>query len=168
MPRWINMRRHARALTRGDRITVSQGKWIVLRLMRIGHYSEYWNNDRQEAIGGPKWLYDDIVLRAISRPGSVQAALPGISQTAENVIGTAGIEDVSQMIYAIEITEDLVRYPMEGDRIYEITDFASRTKPIPPLTATSMYEVLNMIPDIGDHGRVEILYLHTIRRAGES
>jgi len=168
MPRWINIRHHVAGLNRGDAITIPQGKWIVLRLMRIGQYSSHWNARTQESIGGPKWLYDDVILRAISRPGSVQASLPGLAQATDNVIGTAGLEEVDQFIYAIEVTKDIYRYPIEGDRVYEISQFQGREKPSPPLTATGMFEVLNVILDTGDYGRPEVIYIHTQRKSGVS
>jgi hypothetical protein len=168
MPWWIDMRRHVAGLTRGDGKTKAQGKWIVLRTMRVGAYSEHWNYRTKESIGGPKWLYDDVIIRAISRPGSLQAALPGLAQSANNIADTAGIEATDQMIYAIEVNEELIRYPLEGDRVYEIAEFNSKTKPTPPLTALSMFEVLNCIHETGDNGRSEVIYLHTQRKAGVS
>lgn len=168
MPRWIHLRDHIRGLTQGDSKTIPQGKWIVLRLMRIGQYSSHWNYNTKEAVGGPKWLYDDVILRAISKPGSVQSALPGLNQSVEPIANTSGLEDVSQMVYAVEVTRDLPRYPCEGDRVYEISQFGSKTKPTPPLTARSMYEVLDVIFEHGDYGSPEVIYLLTQRMAGES
>ena len=168
MPPWINIRHEVRGMTRGDSRTVPQGKWIVIRIMRIGQYSTHWNPLTQESIGGPKWLYDDFVIRAVSKPGPLQIAVPGVNETTTTIAGTAGIEDIIDMTYAIEVLPEFPRLPVAGDRIYEITKYAGKTRPIPPLVSTAMYEVIDAISEIGDYGRPEVVYVLCKRRAGES
>lgn len=168
MPRWINIRRHVKGLTRGDSKTIAQGKWIVLRTMRIGQYSKYWNAARQEAIGGPKWEYDDILIRTISKPGATAASVPSAKQGMQILLNTIGMENTTQKIFAIEVNRDLIRLPMTGDRVYEIREFQGKSKPTPPLHATGMFEVMNPIIDHGDYGRPEVVYLYTQRLAGVS
>lgn len=172
MPRWINLRHHVRALTRGDHRTVSQGKWIVIRMFRVGQYSQYWDSNRKEAIGGPKWLYDDVLVRAISRPGSLVTlarATKGMPvRGADPLYGVAGMDDPSQKLYAVEVTKDLTRIPKIGDRVYEITADGSASRPQPPLHATAMYDVLGVVVEHGDHGRAEVFYVYGQKMGGES
>lgn len=172
MPRWINLRRHIRGLTRGDSITVSQGKWIVLRVFRVGQYSQYWDPNRKEAIGGPKWLYDDILVRSVSRPGSLvslaRAAKGMPVRGADPLYDVAGLDDPSQKLYAVEVTPDLPRIPEIGDRVYEIAEDGLATRPQPPLHATAMYDVLGVVIEHGDHGRAETFYVYGQKTGGES
>lgn len=173
MPRWIDLRKHIRGLTRGDARTVPQGKWIVLRIFRIGHYSEYWNEERKEAIGGPKWQYDDFLVRAISRPGSI-ISKSGSASSAPPIEGLtpllnlAGLDSSDTMVYAIEVLPELPREPAEGDRIYEIQEYARNRKPSPPLHALAMYDVLAVLPDHGDVGRAESYLVYARKQSGIS
>lgn len=168
MPKWIDIRRHAKGLISGDARTVPQGKWIVLRTMRVGQYSEHWDYNRQEAIGGPKWLYTDILIRAISKPGATTSSMPSAKQGMSVLLDTIGMDNTTQKIFAIEVTEELERLPASGDRVYEIKSEYSKTKPIPPLEATAMYEVMNPVLDHGDFGRAEVIYLYCQRLTGVS
>jgi hypothetical protein len=169
MPRWINLRKHVKALIKGDVITVAQGKWIVLRIFRIGQYSRYWNEERQEALGGPKWLYDDFLIQALVKPGStVSATMRGGQAGVEYRLDTIGIDDASMRIYSIECTPDLPRLPLIGDRLYEEIEFQGKEKPSPPLHAREMWEIENAVLDHGDYGRPEEILLFTRRMPGVS
>ena len=39
------------------------GWWMVLRSFNLTKRSSYWNEASQEAIGGPPWLYNDIIFK---------------------------------------------------------------------------------------------------------
>lgn len=167
MPRWINLRRNNRALTYGDGRTVPQGKWIVLRIFRIGEYSVHWDPDRKEAYGGEKYNYDDFIIRDISKIGQIGRNNAGSGQSMSPLEDIAGYEDVSNRTFAILADEKLSRQPDLGDVIFEIEEFDKIKKPSPPLHATGKYKVLNTIPETGDYGRNEVLYLYCQFLPGE-
>lgn len=37
--------------------------WGVLRSFNLTRHSQYWNEESGEAIGGPPWMYNDIIFR---------------------------------------------------------------------------------------------------------
>src|SRR6056297_1687489 len=39
------------------------GWWIILRSFDLSEYSRYWNKVSKEAIGGPAYKYNDIILK---------------------------------------------------------------------------------------------------------
>ena len=167
MPSWIDMRQEASALINGDSRTLPQGYWIVLRIMRIGQYSEYWHEGRQENIGGPKWLYDDYIIRTISNPGKAYGAFPKLVEGSKTLI-TAGVDDISSKIFAIEWDPNFQRSPSSEDLIYEISEHASVDRPELPLHATDRYNILHSIKSHGDYGRTELMYVLAERMHGES
>jgi hypothetical protein len=148
-----------RGLVRGDRITVAQGYWVVVRIFRIGQYSQYWEPARGEAIGGPKWQYDDYTLRSIS--------VPALSEEAGMVIGNADdIKDTE--IFALEYNKSLSRLPETGDVIYKIREYESVMAPEPPLHVTDRFVIVNDFTDHGDYGRAEVLLYLAKRAHGQS
>jgi len=168
MPAWIDMRDEMRALISGDARTVAQGYWIVLRIMRLGQYSQHWNPDRQEAVGGPKWLYDDFVIRCIGYPGTALSKRPKMTNT-DSIIADTGMDETETKIFAIEYNPAFPREPYPGeDLIFEIAQHEGVEAPPPPLTAVSRYRVLRVIPNYGDNGRIETTYLLGQRIMGES
>jgi len=172
VPQWIDMHHEIRALMHGDRKTVAQGYWAVIRIMRIGQYSEYWNEDRQEAIGGPKWNYDDFIVRCIDMPAASLLSLPRLRSTEADIV-YAGLEDVNTQIFAIEAIhkpplQRLPRLPGNDDIMFHINKHHSREVPRPPFIATGRYNITGAIPARGDHGRIEVFYMTAIRMHGES
>ena len=168
MPRWINLQDHTIALTYGDRKTVPQGKWFVLRIFRIGEYSEHWDPDRKEAYGGEKYRYDDFVVRDISKIGQISKNQAGTMQAIAPVIDFAGYEDVSTKTFAIVRDDRFPRDPQIGDVIHEIEEFDCEDEPLPPLHSTGKYKIVNTIPEPGDYGRNEVLFLFVQLLTGES
>jgi len=174
MPQWIDMRQHIKGLTRGDSRTIAQGKWIVLRVFRRGQYSQYWNEARKEAIGGPKWRYDDLLVRAIAKPGTI-VSKSGSASSTPPVVGVApllneiGLDDPNTWVFAIEVLkEELPREPLIGDRVYDIQEYGQKDKPIAPVHATAMYDVLAVVREHGDYGRAEVFYLFAQKQTGVS
>ena len=168
MPQWIDMRDEMRRLIEGDRRTVSQGYWIVLRVMRIGQYLVYWDMDRREAVGGPKWLYDDLCVRCIGNPGASLTRVPSLREGG-NIIITGGTDSTTNKVIAIEWGEHLPRLPLSGeDVVYEIDKFASVDQPDPPFRVTDRFKILDVLKEHGDYGRAELIYLLVQRIHGES
>lgn len=168
MPRWIDVRQEDRALIYGDSRTKSQGFWVVLRLYRIGQYSKYWNPATGEAVGGPKYLYDDFIVRVIDKPGAGNGSAQSMTGTGETPILASGMDDFNTRTYAILPDEKLTRLPQIGDTVYEIDKADSEHKPTPPLVATDRFNISNHYYARGDHGRVELIYLVGKRIHGES
>ena len=164
---WINLRNEINALIYGDARTLPQARWIVLRIMRIGDYSQYWNPSTNEAVGGPKWNYDDFIIRAISRPGA------SLSMGASRSLGTdkedflSGVDLTNKHVYAIAFSSELPRVPMIGDVVYEIDKYASIERPIPPLAAIDHMVVTYVHKITGDYGRSEGFLLLGERRQGD-
>ena len=174
MPSWIDIRQNVRSLIRGDNRTKPQGVWIVLRMYREGHYSEYWNESRQEAIGGAKWLYDDFLIRSITKPGNIVSKSGSASSTppvvaSEPIIKIMGWDDPGTNVFTVEFMPDVFpREPHEGDRVFTISEYSGAKRPEPPLHAGSQHIVLAAVPEHGDYGRAEIYYLFTRKQAGVS
>jgi len=47
----------------GDMYNPPQGHWVVFRRFTIGTYSKYWDSKMETSIGGPKWVYNDYIIR---------------------------------------------------------------------------------------------------------
>ena len=165
MARWINYRKEMKGLISGDRIGVSQGYWVVLRIMRIGELSEYWNEDIKESVGGPKWKYDDHVVRVITMPGASILTMPKLRASETNIV-QAGLDDVNAKLFGLEYSTEF-REPNQSDIIYTIDKFESVHKPDPPFKATGRYNITGTIPAHGDHGRLEFYLLVGTRAHGE-
>lgn len=156
----------------GDYRTVSQGFWGVVRMMRLGQYSQYWNEERQEAVGGPKWLYDDFIVRMIDMPAASLLSLPKLRSSEADIV-YAGLEDVNTQVFAVAAKNKppmrlLPRYPNNEDLIFTIAEHDTVDIPRPPLTAEGRYNINGVIPVKGDHGRVEVFYAIAARLHGES
>lgn len=169
MPRWIDMRYELDTLTYGDHRTIPQGFWTVIRFMRIGEYSQYWNAETNEAIGGPKWIYDDYVVRCINSPGNTSRMVAGIPVT---ILQGQGQDDINSKIFAVlpmtipSSSVHIPRLPVEEDILYEIDKYAAVDIPDRPYRVTSRYKIVQSYPVHGDYGRVEVIYLSTIRIHG--
>jgi hypothetical protein len=168
MPVWINLRQHAIDLTYGDRRTVPQGKWIVIRIYRVGEYSEYWDPERKEAYGGEKYNYDDFVVREISKIGQLNKSTAGLLQSMTPVAGIAGYEDPSNKIFAVVQDDRFPRYPNIGDNIFEIEEYEGEDEPVPPLHATGKFKIVNVVHETGDNGQSEVVYMFVQLLEGES
>jgi len=168
MPLWIDYRDELRRLIDGDQRTIAQSFWIVVRIMRLGQYSQYWDSQRSEAIGGPKWLYDDHIVRAIKYPGGNLGRRPKIDEGGGVIVET-GRDDVNTSIFAIEWNPAFARLPAAGeDLLYEIAEFEGLEQPQPPLHVTGRYRIMLPLLNHGDLGRVEGIYLLAERLHGES
>lgn len=165
--RWINLRNELQGLINGDVITVPQGQWVVLRVFRHGQYSQYWNTETREAVGGPKFLYDDVLVRVINIPGPSMGGVSGIRQGMGTVAGMM-LEDINTRVFAIEHNTKLPRYPKANDIVYLIDKYASVGEPEPPFRVTDRYKILNPYLVQGDYGRAEIILVRAERIHGES
>jgi hypothetical protein len=165
MPLWIDLQYEHDCLTYGDGRTVPQGFWVVLRLMRIGEYSQYWNENTKEAVGGSKYNYDDGIVRCINRPGSLTAKR-ALSMPITDLKGS-GSDDVDQRVFAI-LTPTVPRMPTEDDLLFEIDKHEGVDMPTPPIKVLTRHKILDSYPVYGDNGRIEVIYLSTIRIHGES
>jgi hypothetical protein len=163
--RWINFRREMKGLIGGDPMGIAQGQWVVIRIMRIGELSKFWHEDRKEAIGGPKWNYDDHIVRAITMPGASILTMPKL-RSAEATIVQAGLDDVNAKLFGIGYSRDF-REPATSDLIYTINKYERAKRPIPPFRATGRYNITGTLPAHGDHGRIEIYLLVATRAHGE-
>ncbi len=171
MPRWIDMRYELECLTYGDHRTIPQGAWIVVRFMRIGQYSPYWNPNTNEAIGGPKWLYDDYILRSVTRPNPTGLQVTNIAGPGD--LSGQGKEDINKMLFSVlpmsipKTPVHIPRIPLLEDVVYEIDKAASIDIPTPPYRVISRYNILDVSAVRGDFGRAEIIYLYCSRVHGE-
>ena len=161
---WIDYRTDIRPLFEGGSGTVGQSYWMVLRMMRIGEYSSHWNTDTHEAVGGPKWNYDDHFVRVISSPNNVRG-----NDGNEKVI-TAGSDDQDARLFAIQFSDVFAagnhRVPCGDDILYDIDKPEGNVAPTPPIHATGRYTILNAEPVRGDNGRIEIVYITAKRQSG--
>jgi len=164
---WPDLRKDFAALTDGDSRTLPQARWVVIRIFRHDQLSEYWDEDRQEAIGGPKYRYDDFTVRALVKPGGSISVTPAFPALADPVFN-AGVDDVEYQVYGIAWEPRLTRIPTDGDLIYEIDKYASFERPLPPLQVTDRYKIVGKLKATGDYGRSEGLFFVTERIQGES
>ena len=169
MGNWIDLQREIRGLAYGDRKGIAQGGWGILRIMRLGERSIYWDEDRQEAFGGPPWNYDDRLVRYITKPGYT-ASSSSAGRKGEAPIADVGLDLTGGSVMGIVPHPDypLTRDPLEHDLFYEIEEHASVLAPAPPLHIRHRYRILRVIPDYGDYGRVELFLLICQRVHGET
>jgi hypothetical protein len=166
VPAWIDLRNETRALMRGDGRTKPQAFWAVLRIYRIGEYSQYWIPDLKEAQGGDKWNYDDHIIKCMDLPSSSILSMPRL-RAAEATIVKAGHDDVTSSIFAIEYY-DQFRIPNQADIMLHIDKHESRSEPRPPFTVTSRFDIVGTVPLFGDYGRIEIMLMFATRSHGVS
>lgn len=172
MASWIDVQHEIRSLIHGDRRTVAQGYWAVLRMMRIGQYSKYWNHIRNEAIGGPKWNYDDHIIRVIDMPAASILSLPRLRSTEAEIL-MAGQENINSMIFAVEAVykpplKTLYRPPSIEDLLFFVDKFKGMEPPSPPFIATDRFNITGTLPIHGDNGRLEVVLVIGTRAHGES
>ena len=165
---WIDYRRDLQPLFEGGQNAIGQAMWVVLRIMRLGEYSSYWNADRKEAIGGPKWKYDDYRARVIWIPGASIKS----DDTGSSVVLNAGVENTDVRVYAVQF-KDLIRPGnartlCQDDVLYEIDKSAGQQPPAPPLAVTSRFKIADCIPVTGDRGQIELFYIIARRAHGEA
>lgn len=160
------MRNELDALAYGDRRTVPQGFWAVLRIMRLGEYSQYWNPQSQEAIGGPKWNYDDFIIRCIDKPGNMITSKRSMLRSELSTFDQIGEEDMHSKVFAILFNPDLTRAPLVGDVVFEIDKHGSVMRPDPPIRVTGKFDIVNAEPVKGDYGRTEFYLALTKRNPG--
>lgn len=165
MGKWIDYRKEMKGLISGDQVGIAQGYWAVIRIMRIGELSKYWHEETKETIGGPKWKYDDHIIRVITMPGASILTMPKL-RASESTIVQAGLDDVNAQLFGIEYTTEF-REPTQADVIYTIDKYHSKERPKPPFRATGRYNITGLIPAHGDHGRIEVYLLVGTRAHGE-
>lgn len=112
--RYIDLRREINAMLYGDTNTLPQGHWIIYRRYKIGEHSKYWDEDAQEALGGPKWKYTDKPIRATYKIGS---SLSG-SQTGSLTLVSSGIPGDFESENRVYIFEHCM-HPKISDHIFE-------------------------------------------------
>lgn len=162
---WINLRKELHGLIYGDAYGIPQGRWVVVRILRIGEYSSHWDPNLKEAHGGPKWKYDDFIVRAITKPGTTLAGRAGKGVEEDVYLGSQDV--INSQLYAIEFNPKFPRIPAIGDIVYEIAEYASVDKPKPPLTVTARYAVQFAHRVTGDFGRTEGIILVARRMEGD-
>ena len=111
---WKQIDNEMDVLIYGNNINVPQGKWVVLRIFRHNELSIYWNNDRQEAIGGPKYKFDDYIIRTIETSKGLANAL----DTKFDDINMSGF--INSSVFAISGNEKFKTQPRENDILYKI------------------------------------------------
>lgn len=163
---WFDYKQEIGRLISGTLGTPGQGRWVVLRMSRIGQYSQYWDDLHQEATDGPKYDYDDFIVRAIVIPAGAFASRPGVG-TSFAKIYEAGREDTSFSAYGIDCRtlEEYpqwraihgMRTPNQLDSVYEIGERAGVRRPRPPLTALSRIAITDSEAITGDYGKTEFI-----------
>ena len=104
--------------------------WGVLRSFDLTSRSQYWDNETQTAVDGPKWKYNDIILRMRRTEHS--------TMNAEDWFTRQQYTDVYNVIYYVISS---VR-PKKEDVIIEIED-RYKFLPQPPRLAT-VYETFKI------------------------
>lgn len=160
---WIDLRENLNALIYGDRYTKPQGYWAVVRIFRKYQLSSFWHEASKSAVGGPKYEYDDHLVRLICMPtrrfsdtkvlGNIADALP---------------EDKDTHVYAIPYSDKYERLPDIEDNIFHIDKYASVDAPSPPFKAVARFKITDQYILNGDYGRAELIYGIAERIHGES
>ena len=165
---WLDYRQNLQPLFEGGQNAIGQAMWVVLRIMRLGEYSSYWNSVTHEAVGGSKWNYDDYRVRVIWIPG---ASIKNDENGSAVVLNT-GVDNTDVKVFAVQF-KDLIRPGNDrilcsDDLLFEIDKAAGMTPPEPPLKAISRYRIADCIPVTGDNGQNELFYIVARRTHGES
>ena len=173
---WINYRKEMDHLFSGDSRSIGQAYWAVLRMSRIGDYSQYWDDNNKQAIGGPKWNYDDLFVKVISTPaGSMSSGSE--AKNGVSAIKTIGMDDIGRQIFAIEYDSIIKnprwsslhgrRLPNQEDILYRIDRCVGKRPPRGIIKVMDRFKILNPEYVRGDDGRVEFILLLGMRNHGE-
>lgn len=164
---WISNYQELRKLIYGDITCIPQGLWVVTRIFRLNQLSPYWREDLNEAIGGPKYMYDDFLVRSICKPGTVMTKADNV-RSGQQPLDSLLIEEQNIMSFAFVYDENLPNMLKGGDLIYMIDKHGSINKPDPPFIITDRFKIKNIVKDYGDYGNIEAIYATAARIHGES
>jgi len=173
---WKRLAPEVKGMRQGDRLQPAQSHWIIARVYQIGQYSKYWSEAAQEAIGGPKWLYKDYIVKALELPSTAyiasSQASAGITQTnTEDILGSVNSESI---IYFVDSDLDTIisgRQKLKReDLIYQIDLDEGARKPgqhVRDFTVLDRYKVEGVVPALSDNGFKEGYFVLGRRRHGE-
>ena len=120
------------------------GHWVVLRKMKIGEYSEYYDRIWREAIGGPKWKFTDTPTRVRRTSIRKTIVLEGEHVWPQGVISTN---------YAIFYFEHDAEPTTEDVVFYTEDPTVKPINPKPPYF--EKWEIKTRIDMRGADGRIE-------------
>lgn len=132
-----------------------RGHWIVFRKSDISRRSQYWNEERQESIGGPPFEYIDILTRA--RYNSFTSG----KQENRDLMG---LTEKPVKLYHL----DYSLKPKKEDYILEIQNSDQLDKPN-KFIVTAKYDILLVDEPRDEHGRIEyyICYCSLVGSRGD-
>jgi len=164
---WIDIRNEMRIHINGGPGAIAQGYWSIIRINRLHQKSPYWVEGTNEAVNGPEYFYDDHLIRVISYPA---ARFSKTEKTTSGISDIAGAfnENKDTYIFAIEYNPNFARMPIEKDIIFHINKHESVNPPLPPFSITSRFKIIDVFPDYGDNGRIEMIYCVGVKSHGES
>ena len=155
----INMRKHLHGLQYGDVYNIAYGHWIIYREMDLNNRSKYWRQDLGEAELGPKYEYNDFLIR--TRRYRHGLAASSSNQGMLDVL--EGLLEPTDWLYYVEYLpykncktgeERPINVKVE-DNIFEIKEHESVDVPSPPYNVTKKMDIRLIEPVLGDYGRIE-------------
>jgi len=140
-------------------------RWLLLRKF-TDEKSPYWNDITKEAIGGPKYEYNDFLIEGYSIP-----AVSGTVSKREGVVVTSpGDLDITSEIFYLKHNVPVV----VDDEIYDL-DWEHTERPTivydksdenladGKVCPKRKYSVKRVDPKRGDLGRIEFKKVFTVR-----
>lgn len=159
----MNLREEFRSLLEDECGGIA--RWLLLRMF-TGEKSEYWNDITKEAIGGPEYMYSDVLIEGYSAP-----AVSGISRKREGVV----VVDPAQLDITSEVFYLMYDVPIKlNDEIYEL-NWEHKEKPTvvyerdqenlaeKKVCPKRKYRVQKAEPKRGDEGRIEFVKVYCER-----
>lgn len=127
-----------------NNLLLTWGNWVVLRKMKIGQYSKYYDPLWKEAVGGSKWEFQDIATRVRTSDVRKTVILEG-----EHIWPQGTIPDNYLLFYFSHdvgiTTEDII--------FYTIDPTIKPINPSPPYA--DRWDVKSVQPMRGVGGRIE-------------
>lgn len=138
----IDLRKEFIDILYGKNGEAPRGHWIIYRQSDLSRRSQYWNEEKQEAIGGPPFEYKDYLIR-----GRYNTYTSGNNEQTRDY---QGIVDRPLLKYYL----DYRIHPKKEDYIIEIKNDYSFNPPS-EFIVTNMYDILLVDKPKDLFGRVE-------------
>lgn len=156
----ISLRDELYKIFRGDGPESGKAHWVILRHFDKTTFSQYWNPQTREAVGGPPWVYTD---KAVLTYSALRPAIGfGIDTLSEMSLVPGRFDDFSAIFYfEHDVSVDTF------DMIYEL-DWEKPQKPLDleSVTKTRRYQIKFLWDYRSDNqGRIE--YKATVCRVDE-
>ena len=159
---WPNMRENFKAVSEGDPKKLPEGEWCIYRFHYKGSLTTNWSPTADEAIGGSKFKYQDIITRLIWRPVGMTYGLAGDMANPQGSVDKGG--------YLVFMKWDISNgkwkhglVPQIGDSIFTILNGDKKLPPKKPLKIIERFIIQNFEKSRDTYGQSSGWILNLIK-----